>query len=448
MIILHYFLGFPPYRTGGLTKYAFDLMLSLKEKGHDVLALWPGEIKSYKSNPRIKKRKSISGIDNYEIINPLPVSLDEGICNFEEYTKECDSLIYETFLREIKPDVIHVHTLMGLHKEFIEAANRLKIKTVFTTHDYFGICPKVTLYRYRKCCDNDHGCEDCIQCNVNALSLKKIRIMQSPLYRKLKNSYIIKKLRASHREAFFENETIPAMPRIDIKKKSESYSELRKYYTDMLESMDIIHFNSTLTEKIYRKYITPKCSRVIPITNKEVKDNRNTNEWKHTDKLRILCLAPAKPYKGFKILKKALDELWDDGIRNFELRIFSPVQNPSPYMIVKEEGYDYSEIGSIFADSDVLVAPSIWYETFGFTVLEAISYGTPVIISENMGARDIVGNGGIVVKAGSAEDLKNVILGLTNEKLDELHFNILNSSHKFDWDEFVCENIKLYEEIS
>ena len=70
MIILHYFLGFPPYRTGGLTKYAFDLMLSLKEKGHDVLALWPGEIKSYKSNPRIKKRKSISGIDNYEIINP------------------------------------------------------------------------------------------------------------------------------------------------------------------------------------------------------------------------------------------------------------------------------------------------------------------------------------------------------------------------------------------
>ena len=41
-----------------------------------------------------------------------------------------------------KPDVIHIHTFMGLYAEFLEAAKQLQIKTVFTTHDYYAICPK------------------------------------------------------------------------------------------------------------------------------------------------------------------------------------------------------------------------------------------------------------------------------------------------------------------
>ena len=32
MRILHYALGFPPWRTGGLTKYCVDLMLTQKNR--------------------------------------------------------------------------------------------------------------------------------------------------------------------------------------------------------------------------------------------------------------------------------------------------------------------------------------------------------------------------------------------------------------------------------
>ena len=42
MRVLHYTLGLPPYRTGGLTKYATDLMLSQAEAGDSVALLWPG----------------------------------------------------------------------------------------------------------------------------------------------------------------------------------------------------------------------------------------------------------------------------------------------------------------------------------------------------------------------------------------------------------------------
>ena len=59
-----------------------------------------------------------SFLKNYELMNPLPVALDEGIKDFEAYMRSCDRKIYVDFLEHIKPDVIHIHTLMGLHKEF------------------------------------------------------------------------------------------------------------------------------------------------------------------------------------------------------------------------------------------------------------------------------------------------------------------------------------------
>ncbi len=442
MRIMHYFLGFPPYRTGGLTKYAYDLMQAQADEDNIILALWPGEIKKIGGKPFIIQRGSVNGIENYELINPLPVPLDEGIKEFEAFTKSCDANVYRKFLCESNPDVIHIHTLMGLHKEFISVANELRIRTIYTSHDYFGICPKVTLYRYGECCDDDCRCKKCVQCNTPALSLKKIQIMQSPLYRLLKNKSIVKKLRKQHRRNFFANEVLTDMSNVDIEKTANKYYMLRKYYVDMYENIDFIHFNSTITEKVFKRYIVPKDSKVISITHKEIKDNRR-NGHVLSNKLRILCLAPAKPFKGFNVLKAALDELWNDGKRDLELRIYSPVQNPSPYMIVREEGYNYSELPDIFANSDVLAAPSIWYETFGFTVLEAISYGVPVIVSDHVGAKDVIGNAGVIINAGNVEALKGSILAMTYEKINSYKQQASCVTLK-TWNEFVKENYSIY----
>lgn len=434
MKILHYFLGFPPYRSGGLTKYAFDLMEAQAKDGNSVIALWPGEIKKYSAAPIVKKRKSIVGITNYELINPLPVPLDEGINEIESFTRPCDKQIYISFLQKEKPDVVHLHTLMGLHKEFIDAASELSIRTVYTSHDYFGICPKVTLYRYGVCCEDDNGCKNCIQCNVNALSLQKIQILQSPLYRLLKNTSLVRKLRKSHRSNFFTEERIPDMPELKVDEAANQYKKLRAYYVGIYEKLDFIHFNSTVTESVFKKYLVPKDSKVVSITHKGISDNRS-NPHNASDKLRILFLAPAKPFKGFNVLKKALDELWASGNKNFELRIFSPVANPSPYMVIKEDGFKQFELPEIFSNADVLVAPSVWYETFGFTVLEALSYGVPVIVSDHVGAKDLITDRECIVEAGSSEAL----LGAIERKHDSG-----KASVKL-WNEFLVENSSMYE---
>ena len=157
-------------------------------------------------------------------------------------------------------------------------------------------------------------------------------------------------------------------------------------------------------------------------------------------------MAPAKPFKGYNILCQALDELWQSGKYDFELKIFSSVPVKKPYMVVQEEGFVYSQLGKIMADTDVLVAPSVWYETFGFTVLEALSYGVPVIVSDHMGAKDIVGNGGIVVTAGDKEELKRTVEALNAESLERLRKNIGEEFQVKTWKQFLEENDDLYKE--
>lgn len=442
MNILHYFLGFPPYRTGGMTKFAMDLIQEGVTSQHNVTVLWPGTLIKIGGKPKIKKRNSIYKINNYELINPLPVPLDEGIINFEAFMKSCDISIYISFFNVIKPDVIHIHTLMGLHKEFIEAANILGIKIIFTSHDYFGICPKVTLYRNGECCDNDDNCKKCIQCNLSALSLNKIRLLQSPLYRIIKNSKIITKLRKIHRNKFYSEDILLDRQKYQNEDISKKYIKLRAYYINILESINIIHFNSHLAEKIYRRYITPQNSIVISLSHQEIMKNKIFIK-KQNKKMIFLYLGPTKSYKGFGCLKIALDNIWKVN-KNFELRIFNSVEKPSSYMVIKESGYQYSELPTIMKEADLLIAPSICYETFGFTVLEALSFGVPVLVSNHVGAQDIIGNAGIIFSAGNISELQHILENLTIKNLNILRRNTCDLKIK-TWEQFVNELFHVYQ---
>ena len=125
-------------------------------------------------------------------------------------------------------------------------------------------------------------------------------------------------------------------------------------------------------------------------------------------------------WKGFFLLKAALDKLWKER-QDFCLDVhFAPVES-SPYMRIHER-FIYNELEQIFDETDVLIAPSIWYETFGYTVLEALSYGVPVVISGTVGAKDILTDGaGIVIDDINDTKIYEVIRELNAEKLMKMN---------------------------
>lgn len=426
MRILHYALGFPPYRTGGLTKFCIDLMLQQEKEGHETAMLWPGQMGFVVGKVLIRERNEtvLAGakIKSFEIINPLPVPYDEGIQDFKAFTADGGEAAYGRFLNVYRPDVIHVHTLMGLHKNLLILARHRGIRLVYTAHDFFPICPKVTLFRNGKICGSLKTCKECSTCNTTALGINKIRLLQSKAYRMLKDTKAVKKLRKKHRDIYLGEIAADKGKAVGT---AEEYRGLRMYYKDVLNLMDIIHYNSSITKNVFEQVFGTKNNCVVGITHGDIKNHKKIKPFLE-DKLRIRYLGPQGGAKGYFLLKSALDEVWRDE-QNFRLDIHFVPREMSPYMNIHDR-YTYDDLEEIFDETDILVVPSIWYETFGFTVLEALSYGVPVLVSGTVGAKDILADGaGVVIENMDTDKLHNEICELTADKLRQMNKTIVSS---------------------
>lgn len=178
MRIIHYTLGFYPYRRGGLPKYATDLMLEEKRLGHQVIALYPGGVSFLHTSCFVHKDKLYNGIETYELTNPLPVSLAYGIKDIESETisKKLDLNSFNHFLDAVKPQVFHIHTLMGLPLEYLRIIHERQIRIIYTSHDYFGLCPKVNFINQDGDVCLGASAERCALCNANAKSAFYLKI--------------------------------------------------------------------------------------------------------------------------------------------------------------------------------------------------------------------------------------------------------------------------------
>lgn len=403
MNILHYSLGFPPYRRGGMIKYCMDLIGEQIKAGHNVSLLWPGEIYNFGEKSKVKERKQYSlskGIScsNFELINPLPVPLLDGIQQMDAYMTKKSYTEFESFLKKYSFDVLHIHTLMGLPIEFIETAKKNNVRVIYTSHDYFGLCPRGSLFFNNNYCKNRISCEDCATCNKNAISLKKIYILQSRLYSIMKDKKILQYMRKRHLKkmsvADNANEISTSKGNVD------EYVKLRSYYVDALKLCDRIHFNSNLSMETYSEFLNiGEEGKVIGITHGSITDKKHIKN-KH-NVLNFAYLGPCvDSRKGFFILKNAMDKLYKTYKSEFKLHVFSPVSEEIPCYLVQHAPYKYEELDYIMESVDMIVVPSVWHETFGFTVLEALSYGVPVLVSENVGAKDLIvdGKNGLIVK--------------------------------------------------
>jgi glycosyltransferase involved in cell wall biosynthesis len=420
MKILHYGLGFPPYRTGGLTKFTVDLMKQQIKMGHDVSLLWPGQIKLFGRKNKITYRGTVDGINSYEIINPTPVSYDEGISNIDPFVVDGELEVYDDFFHETKPQVLHVQTLMGIHRNLLVSAKNHGVRIVFSTHDFFPICPKVTMFRKNDVCRTVKNCEYCYVCNQSALSLYKMILLQSPFYRGIKNLKIVSRMRQKHRNEFLGGNECSS--NFGTAESTIIYKKLRDYYRELLGLMDVIHYNSLLTKKVYEKYMGNFDSEVIPISHNDIQNHIHLKKFDH-DVLHLVYLGPYGRAKGFFFLKNALDEVWEKK-RKFIIDVFFEVADLPEYVNTHER-YTYDDLEKIFDSVDALIVPSVWYETFGYTVAEALSYGVPVIVSSHVGAQDIIPNqGGIVYTANSKDELVKILIGLDSRKLESMNASI------------------------
>lgn len=168
----------------------------------------------------------------------------------------------------------------------------------------------------------------------------------------------------------------------------KKYQSLIDYYKDCFSIVDEFHFNSGVTRDTYRKYIVPKAEKIIPITHNGINDHRRKKSFE-VNCLKIGFVGSAAPYKGLSRLIRALKQL----NRNDEWRLDvwgDTIGQDESLPIYYRGKFTHSAIETVYTTMDIMVVPSLWHETFSLVTLEALSYGVPVLVSDTVGAKDIV----------------------------------------------------------
>lgn len=412
MKILHYTLGFQPSRTGGLVKYAEDLMTQQAIDGHEVIALYPGEISFIFREVRIKKAENRK-FQCYKIINSLPLALFGGISEPDKFMKGCHKASYRKFLESIDIDAIHIHSLIGLHKEFLEVAKELGVKTVFTSHDYYGLAPVPHFYFNGVDYSSNNTNLAWNIMSSNALSVKKLRLFQVPFYPTIRKLLKILGKNPKSKKNLVIREVTEAI----------DYSGLRSYYKAMFGLIDAYLFNSQLAKEVYEANdITPKNNSIVSISNSSIsKHNILSNP---REKTVVAYIGPDEEYKGYFDF---LDIVNDLDPEKYDIRTYGHFPNEECPSYIQQNGYFTKEtIDAIYADIDILIVPSKCKETFGFITMEALSYGVNVFVSENVGSKELLpeshvfkDNKDLLVKIKNSE-LNRIILKTMEEHVDEV----------------------------
>lgn len=383
MKILHYALGFPPERSGGLVKYSLSLITEQINSGHDVKLVYPGHFKITKKKPYFK-----SGIRQdipfAELINALPLPLIGNIKNPADFMVPANINIFLDFLLTEKPDVIHLHTLMGLHSEFLTAAKQLNIKVVFTTHDFFGISPNPKFYLDGHDFLDDSEYDIWNNIREYGSSTKKLRLVQLSIYPSLRKW--LKKLKKST----VSNENY--VERLDWRSSQDTeFQDLKHYYLGMIQDIGVVHFNSQVSKQVYRQFLPEMAweEHVIPLTSENI--NSGEVQIKKNNVNTIAYIGPYTEEKGFFDFIKIAEEFLK---RDVNHRVILMGDDRPVFMnnITNFGKYNQKQMMQYLDQIDLVVLPSRWHETFGLIALEVLASGTKVVVSSKMGVKDILPN--------------------------------------------------------
>lgn len=385
--ILHFALGLPPYRAGGMTRYVQDLMrVQVAAGSHTVSLLYPGA-HGFRAT-RILKRDPHDNVAVFELSNPPVVPLLSGISDPARIIRQADAVPeseIEALLTELRPDILHIHTLMGIPSRLVSLAKARGTRVVFTTHDYFGLCARTTfLDAHGNTCENPSP-ERCAECCANAPGYLHSFLYSQPIFHHLK-----KHLRRFSTGGRPPSESTPQSNRT-IAPHSD-FARLLHYYLDQLSSIDRFHFTSSVSEASYRKQLPMISGTRIPVTLRSIEDHRKSRHQTASPKIRLGFVGDSAPFKGYSHLTSHLQTLRREGFENWELHVFGHGHEsdaPAPGVFIHGP-FEHSQIGDIYGDLDLLVVPSLWNETFSLVTLEALSFGTPALVHPSVGAKDLV----------------------------------------------------------
>jgi len=367
------------YPSGGDWTYVDNITTLYREKGHTVI---PFSMKDDRNFPSPWSRFFIENID-YKKIDKKSISAGLQVVKKSIFSTEAKQNL-ERLLDEIKIDFAHINVIHHyITPVILKTLKDRGIPILWTLHEYTPICPESTFISHGKICEKCFGGAfyHCAtnKCKKGSLPASIVAATENYVHSFL-NYY-----------QYVDHYLCPSMFLYDKFRSFNFFPEklVQLYHGYQYNEVEAVQMASTgITEERY-----------------------------------IVFVGRLEKIKGAHTVLKALAEnpdihlkLVGTGTQEKELQAYAETNQMTNVTFMGKQSK--KQTLEIINGAEFLICPSEWYEVLGFTVVEAMALGKPVIGSDIGAIPEMVINGetGILFAPGNAPELSEKIRALFNDQ--------------------------------
>ncbi|MFL2143624.1 glycosyltransferase [Ruoffia sp. FAM 20857] len=312
-------------------------------------------------------------------------------------------------IKEIKPDIVHLHNIHGYYVNFIKLISFLKsinVKIVWLLHDTWLISGSSA---------DQGGIEYDWEKEPNLNHLKKI------------------------------SEEYPRHIQNSVKQGHKNYLIKKELLSD--SGITFITPSNWLAEIIKESFL--KNNKVITIHNGIDTDLFRVLENKDEAKKKSILGVASKweDRKGLRYFERLANDLDENFIITVVGVTKEQANQINPKINCIQRTNSIQELVELYNKADIFVNPTL-YDNFPTVNIEAQACGTPVITFNTGGSGESIihGKTGCVVEKGNYEKLLNSVQNV-NKKNEKLSENIRRNAERYSSKSIQKEYLKLYKNI-
>ncbi len=320
-------------------------------------------------------------------------------------------------LQQIRPDVVHCYHLQGLSASVIDVCKRLEIPTLFTTTDFWSICPtnQLLMPDLSLCLGPEKKSINCLRHLVALSQGNKMGSMLGILPDRL-----LSILMRCARCKIWPDKKFGPLIRALINRP--------QYLRTSLNRLDrVLVPTRFMKDMLIRFGIEPEWITQLGFG---IDDTYISSVLPKGDgaNLRLGFIGTLYHHKGAHVLLEAVRLLPRD--LALSVKIYGSLEQFPEYVKtlrslslndkrVEFSGtFHYSKIGEVLGDLDVLIVPSLWYENAPLVVYTALGAKVPVVATDSGGVNEIIipYENGLLFERGDAKGLSALIQMLCDDR--------------------------------
>ncbi len=393
---------FPPHYSAGAELYAFRLARWLIAHGHDVEVVCVESIDQGNPGELQATEDRYQGITVWRLAFNLIEAPERLRWN---YDNPLLGAWFAEYLERARPDLVHFQAGYLLGVAPLVAAHAAGVPTVLTLHDYWFLCPRITLLRGdgTLCTSIPNDPAGCAWCQ--RLERRSYRVPE-----RLSGGML---------------GTIAQT--IALRDERTVIADRRAQLLPALALPDAVIAPSHFLAERFAPFV-PAERLYIARYGLDLTPFQQLHQHAASEILHIGYIGQIAQHKGVHVLIDAFRRLNTNG-RAAKLHIYGGLEAQPHYVesvrrlagddprIQLHGRFTNSAVASILADLDLLVVPSIWYENSPLAIMEAQAAGTPVVTSALGGMAELVRDGvdGLHFQPADAADLARALQRLIDE---------------------------------